>query len=257
MSQDVSSLKRTGLATAESIQDFGDLADALNSRLADHARQDFSTVHGKWMAGKLTIYDDNPGLYDDVKGIHGKMVADWAIKVKVGNSYWLLPASQNPEGPIKVPNNIVITSLDGNGHGGGLSDGDDAPNIVYTVSCSGTLPMEFLWEVKVTGINVWSPVLISHVYNRGETVTFYQPRVEINSVSAQGSNPISTNLISGPPTGYWVNTKSSIEANIGPAADEYSDLFGYMRCRISNASIGGGTRYSDPLRFQIVDHTSC
>jgi len=203
------------LITEAQLQNLLDqLANASNG-LNTHAAQHYSSVHCLWTQTNTVTLDSA-----------GHNTGRNAIRVKVGSTYYLLPADTLPGGPPKTAK-ITTQPKNTTSHAG---PGDPQPRITFTVAATGSLPITFTWQI-------WSIAL-------GQFVD----RVAGNTGPGfSGTTWTVFNITSTP-------TSSALELDsTSPGAGTYNPAT-YVRCKVTNA---GGTIYSNQATFIIEDETDC
>jgi hypothetical protein len=209
------------IITEAQLQNIIDQLSTASSSLNNHAAQDYSLVHQLWTKTSIVTLDSA----GDVTGTN-------AVKIKLGSTYYLLPATTSSGGPAKLPL-ITLQPVETVSH---ANPGDPQPRVTFTVSASSaTVPLMFTWQIY--------DIALAQFVDRGDGETgqgyetgggHHTTWTVFHITSLAGSSAMELDSTS-PGAGNYTCTR--------------------IRCKVSNA---GGYTYSTPIggvRFIVEDET--
>lgn len=198
----------TALITTASVENIDDAIVALTDRLQAHSLQQYDEVHGTFVNTLQPSF-----------GSSGTRFARRFVRVKVGGSFYHLPADVSPTGPPRIP----IITQDAEDAGSTADQDKELPHADFTAMASGLPPLSFSWELYNPILAEWIPAVI------GNTTDGYL-----------GLQILVIDVVSG---------ANASTLTIQPIAHKFSGFYRpaeFVRCKVDNLSVDGGVTYSNP-----------
>jgi hypothetical protein len=212
------------LITEAELENLGPSLDALIETVNAHSGLPYQQVHQQWVQTGQSTYDNATTPATQAPHKTGRS----AIRVKVGAVFYLLPADANQTGPPQFARvTVQPTTQTSNGPAG-----QPQQAVTYTVTCVGTPPFTFTWQLWDTSVNQFVDGPVGGDYMPG----FSGTRWKVNQVVSNSSG-----------------TSQLVLDSASPASGDYIPAT-YVRVKIENEA---GITYSNQVSLNIHDDTDC